>query len=117
MTIESYPSNSGASSFGSLEGCHLLPIAIGIANQANGSKVERPVEIASLVGTFSSSYAHLHLSVADGRGVTAGGHLLDGTLVYTTAEIVIVELTDLSFLRETDPAYGFKELVIRSERK
>jgi predicted DNA-binding protein with PD1-like motif len=45
--------------------------------------------------------------------ILSGGHLLDGNLVYTTAEIVAGEATSLRFTRETDPATGFKELSVK----
>jgi predicted DNA-binding protein with PD1-like motif len=69
------------------------------------------------VGTFSDSSCHLHLSVSDNNGQTYGGHLLDGNLIYTTAEIVLIKLSDLEFSREIDPAYNFKELVVRVKQK
>lgn len=69
-------------------------------------------EIVSLVGTLSADGGHLHLCVADRDGATFGGHLLDGCEVFTTAEVVVAELTDLAFRREPDPATGFNELVV-----
>jgi hypothetical protein len=94
---------------GSLEQLHLR-----YANQQEGVRHEGHFEIVSLVGTFSASAAHLHLSVSDETGKTTGGHLLDGNRIYTTAEIVIAELTDLRFEREADPTYGYLELVIKA---
>ena len=44
---------------------------------------------------------------------TLGGHLLDGCRVYTTAEIVPGEPPALEFRRETDPTFGYQELVVR----
>ncbi len=38
---------------------------------------------------------------------------MNNNLVYTTAEIVIVELSDLEFVRENDPTYGYQELVVK----
>jgi hypothetical protein len=38
---------------------------------------------------------------------------MDGSLVYTTAEIVIGELPRAAFARETDPTYGWRELAVR----
>lgn len=70
-------------------------------------------EIVSLVGTLSANGSHLHLAVADSTGRTIGGHLLDGCRVYTAAEIVLGELPALDFRRETDPAFGYLELVVR----
>jgi len=37
-----------------------------------------------------------------------GGHIVDGCIVRTTAEIVIVELSDLEFRREPDAQTGYK---------
>lgn len=85
---------------------------IRFANQETGLKNQGHFEIVSLVGTFSDSASHIHISVSDPSGKTIGGHLLDENLIHTTAEIAIAELTDLIFLRETDSAYGYKELFI-----
>ncbi len=49
-------------------------------------------EIVSLVGTLSPKKgSHLHMSISDAEGNCFGGHLLEGNLIYTTAEIVIQE--------------------------
>ena len=69
-------------------------------------------EILSLQGTLSPDGAHLHMAVADSQGQTWGGHLIEGCAIYTTAEILIVELTDVSFSRQKDEKTGFAELVI-----
>ncbi|MBC7922173.1 MAG: DNA-binding protein [Ferruginibacter sp.] len=85
------------------------------ANQPTGTLLEGKYEIVSLVGTFSDESAHLHLSISDATGVTVGGHLLEGNLIYTTAELVVGVLPGLAFTREVDPAYGYRELVVRQE--
>jgi uncharacterized protein len=54
--------------------------------------------------------------VSDGSGRTLGGHLAPGTIVRTTAELVVVELHGLRFSRHPDPATAFRELVARSAR-
>ena len=84
-----------------------------LANQDGPSVYRGHFEIVSLVGTLSTNGSHLHLAVADSTGRTIGGHLLDGCRVYTTAEIVLGELPQLAFGRETDPTFGYKELVVR----
>jgi len=94
---------------GSLEKIHLR-----FANQKSGTKRTEYFEIVSLTGTISQSYGHLHIALSDERGNTIGGHLLDENLVYTTAEIAIAELPGVAFDRETDPAYGYHELVVKS---
>lgn len=69
-------------------------------------------EIVSLVGTLSPDGVHLHLSAADDSGAVWGGHLMEGNIVHTTAEIVIMELMDYQFQRVFDAATGYKELLI-----
>lgn len=97
---------------GSLEQVHLR-----YANQEKGTEKKGHVEIVSLTGTFSSTSSHLHMAVSDSTGQTTGGHLLDGNLVYTTAEIAIAELTDLHFGRAVDPTYGYSELDVTPRKK
>ena len=70
-------------------------------------------EIVSLVGTISQDGAHLHFAGSDIDGVTIGGHLTKGTIVNTTAEIVLLELDEYVFTREMDANTGYKELVIQ----
>ncbi|SFQ66364.1 PPC domain-containing DNA-binding protein [Hymenobacter arizonensis] len=83
-----------------------------LANQEGPTVYRGHFEIVSLVGTLSTNGSHLHLAVSDSTGRTIGGHLLDGCVVYTTAEIVLGELPALDFRREEDPTFGYQELVV-----
>jgi predicted DNA-binding protein with PD1-like motif len=83
-----------------------------LANQPNALTRVEKFEIVSLTGTLSPDGAHLHIALSDSIGTTIGGHLLEGSLIYTTAEIVIGEAETLSFKRETDPATTYKELKV-----
>lgn len=83
------------------------------ANQKTGNRSSGFFEILSLVGTFSATACHLHISLANEKGEQIGGHLLEGNEVYTTAEIILVEFPELEFHRSPDPTYGFYELDIR----
>lgn len=67
-------------------------------------------EIVSLVGTFSTTGGHFHLSLANEKGEVFGGHANSGNKIYTTAELIIVEGVDWMFRREQDPVTGYKEL-------
>ena len=88
-----------------------------LANQEGPTEYRGHFEIVSLVGTLSATGgSHLHLSVADSTGRTLGGHLLAGCRVYTTAEIVLVALPELEFVREVDPTFGYKELVVKPKK-
>lgn len=84
------------------------------ANQSSAAVREGHFEIVSLTGTLAAEGAHLHVALADSTGATFGGHLMEGTRVYTTAEIVLVELDDVAFAREPDATYGYRELVPRA---
>lgn len=75
---------------------------------------EERFEIVSLVGTISLDGVHLHASIADARGNVIGGHVSDGCLIYTTAEIVIGEIDGHIFRRSPDEQTGFDELEIES---
>ncbi len=47
------------------------------------------------------------------EGRTYGAHLMDGSEVYTTAEIIFANQPDLRFLRVFDPETGYSELEIK----
>jgi predicted DNA-binding protein with PD1-like motif len=85
------------------------------ANQPGGSGSNGHFEIVSLTGTISTSGSHLHMSVSDSLGRTIGGHLLDGNIVYTTAEIVIGESKSLVFSREKDGTTAWEELQVKKK--
>lgn len=90
----------------------LTQTTLRLANQENPTVYHGHFEIVSLVGTLSTNGSHLHLAVSDSTGRTIGGHLLDGNLVYTTAELVIGVLDNLDFRREPDPTFNYRELTI-----
>ena len=84
------------------------------AGQKDGISINDKFEILSLSGTLSIHGLHLHIALADKHGKTIGGHLLDGNIIYTTAEIVIGEANDLLFTRSTDAITGYPELVVKT---
>lgn len=93
----------------------LTTVNLRYANQETGEVLTGHFEIVSMTGVLSTAGSHLHVSVSDSTGRTLGGHLLDGSAVYTTAEIVLGILPALTFTREPDPQTGYKELVIRKK--
>jgi len=70
-----------------------------------------PLEVVSLVGTFSVDSKHLHVTVADASAKTFGGHLISGK-VFTTLELVLGTIGRVAFTRETDSRTGYRELVV-----
>ncbi|HVF67488.1 MAG TPA: PPC domain-containing DNA-binding protein [Pyrinomonadaceae bacterium] len=95
----------------------LQKASLRLADRSDATGFEGKFEIVSLVGTLTQDGVHLHASISDGTGRTVGGHLVEGCLVYTTAEIVIGEATGIEFRRETDKSTGYKELTIRPRRR
>lgn len=71
-------------------------------------------EIVSLTGTISKDGAHLHIALSDNRLTTIGGHLLPGTKVNTTAEVVIMKFNKYKLSRQMDPVTGYKELEVET---
>ena len=89
-------------------------------------------EIVSLVGTLENSYnpdnedavdneiisyGHIHISIADEDGHVFGGHLMTGCIVYTTAEITLIEIPQLEYRRKPCPLSGYAELSIHTRRR
>jgi len=83
------------------------------ANQEQAVTLEGHFEIVSLTGVFSLEGGHYHIAISDGEGRTYGAHLLDGSEVYTTAEIVLSSFDEVRFLRIFDPQTGYPELDIQ----
>lgn len=90
----------------------LQTASLRLADAKITSHYKGPFEIVSLTGTLSKEGIHLHISISDARGQVLGGHLLDGCLIHTTAEMVLLEALELKFTREPDPQTGYKELKI-----
>ena len=72
-------------------------------------------EIVSTTGTLSPDGVHIHISVSDNKGNTIGGHLKDGCIVNTTAEVCLLTFENIKFNREFDKATGYDELVIKEK--
>jgi predicted DNA-binding protein with PD1-like motif len=86
--------------------------ALRFAGNPSPSFLEGDFEIVSLVGTLSPNGVHLHISIADSQGTVTGGHLNSGSIIRTTAEIVIGESHTHRFLRQADGQTGYLELHI-----
>lgn len=91
----------------------LKQATIRFANRDNHQVFYDRFEIVSLVGTLSTYGIHLHLSISDKNGKTIGGHLVEGCIIYTTAEIVIGSSEEFIFMRTADETTGYQELDIK----
>ena len=75
-----------------------------------------PMEIVSLTGTLCPDGPHIHISLAKRDGSCVGGHLVQGCIVHTTAELVIGEVPEVEFHRPQDSATGYNELSVQPRR-
>jgi len=93
----------------------LTVAAIRFAGKSDTASVAGPLEITSLTGTFSIHGSHFHITVADKNGKATGGHLKEGSVVRTTAELVIGADDSVKYLREKDEASGYMELKVEKK--
>jgi len=80
---------------------------------ADGKKVkswDKPFEIVSGTGTVSVNGCHIHIAISDEDGNVFGGHLKEGCVVNTTAEIVLLVFPDMEYKRVFDEETGYDEL-------
>ena len=89
---------------------------IRLADGETVTAYDEPFEIVSLMGTISENGPHLHISLADREGNVIGGHLMDGCIINTTCEIVLMVLEEYSSYREYDQNTGYKEIVFKEMR-
>ena len=84
-----------------------------LANRNYNNEYDGHFEIVSMTGTVSIHGSHIHVAISDGDGATIGGHLVSGCKIYTTAEIVLLELEDVVYKRELfENDSGYEELVV-----
>ena len=77
-------------------------------------ELNEPLELVSLMGTLSTARTHLHIALAREDLTVLGGHLMEGCIVNTTAEVVLLELDGVRFGAEWDGETGYDELAIVS---
>ena len=92
-------------------GC-LSKLVIRLADGESILEQDGMFEIVSVTGTLSPDGVHIHISVSDEDGNTIGGHLKNGCIVNTTAEVCLTIFDDIKFSREFDESTGYDELVI-----
>jgi uncharacterized protein len=90
----------------------LMQLSLRFAHASDTTVRTGYFEIVSLVGCVDPPRSGAGDPAADEAGMVVGGHLMDGCEVYTTAEVVIGELSGVRFRRELDPTYGYRELVV-----
>ena len=83
-----------------------------LAGRTEPSVFDRDLEILTLQGSLCRSGSHIHITVADAYGAVLGGHLCEGSVVRTTAEVLVARLPQWQLQRAVDPTTGYRELEI-----
>jgi uncharacterized protein len=97
-----------------LSGVGSLKVAqLRLANSSTTNQYAGPFEIVSMTGTLGPDGVHVHLSIADSSGQVIGGHLVEGCIIHTTCELVLMTFLDMTFNRELCEDTGYKELVLK----
>jgi predicted DNA-binding protein with PD1-like motif len=76
-------------------------------------KLDGPLEIVSCMGNVAVDESneviiHSHLVVSNEKGEAFGGHLMEGSYVGVTAELIMVEATDVELKRVFDEKANLK---------
>lgn len=95
-------------------GC-LNKLTIRLADGKSILEKEGMFEIVSITGTLSKDGVHIHISVSDESGNTIGGHLKDGCIVNTTAEVILTIFDNIKFKRVYNKETGYNELVVKNK--
>ena len=91
---------------------HLSKAKLRMADASTIKNFDCEFEILSLSGTLCQDDVHLHICLSDKNGNCVGGHLKEACIIGVTAEIVLVELDNLSFSRKLDKNTGYDELIV-----
>ncbi|MGB9718627.1 MAG: PPC domain-containing DNA-binding protein [Thermoproteota archaeon] len=98
------------SAIGTLEKCRIHRVTSKkLPPEVEYVDIDGPLEINSVSGVIANGRLHAHISVSNGKG-TYGGHLEPGSRILYLAEIVVAEITGVSFNRVPDMATGLSLL-------
>ena len=79
-------------------------------------EIDQPCEIVSLNGTVSEQRCHIHIAISKEDLSTVGGHLVEGCIINTTCELVLLELDGWRCGVEQDSETGYDEIVFEREK-
>lgn len=96
----------------------LTNVTLRFANDKKFTTLSGYFEIVSLVGTVDKDGGvHLHISLGREDGSTISGHLVENNvIIFTTIELVILELKDYIFQREPCNLSSYDELVVKKRQ-
>lgn len=95
----------------SVVGC-LKEVVIRVADGISVFHDINSFEIVSMTGTIAKNGVHFHVALSGIDKKTIGGHVKEGCIVNTTAEIVLLEIDEYMLERVYDEKTGYDELVV-----
>lgn len=90
----------------------LRPAKIRLAGVSDPVELEADWELLTLSGSIAPGASHLHAALSNQKGEVVGGHVAYGSLVRTTAEVLVCLLDGWTFSRAADAQTGYAELVV-----
>jgi predicted DNA-binding protein with PD1-like motif len=90
----------------------LRPAQIRLAGASDPVELGADWELLTLSGSIAPGASHLHAALSNDKGEVVGGHVAYGSLVRTTAEVLVCLLDGWTFSRLADTQTGYAELVI-----
>ena len=85
------------------------------AGGVNIRSIDCGCEIVSLTGTISNVRNHLHIALAKEDLTVVGGHLVEGCIINTTCELIILSSSEYRIVVEEDESTGYDEAVFVSD--
>ncbi len=84
-------------------------------------EVDGPLEVLNMSGIIfirgKDVFVHPHVTACDANGKMYGGHLMAGSIVYMTCEVIIGEFEGLSMGSKLDERVGHPLLVPRTTKE
>ena len=90
---------------------------VGDASGVTVRHIAEPCEITALQGTVSDQRCHVHIALSREDMTTLGGHLMEGTYINTTCELVLLEQDGWRYGVEQDAATGYDEIVFQEDKR
>ena len=100
----------------SLVGC-MTEARVRDASGVTVRHIAEPCEITALQGTVSARRCHVHIALSREDMTTLGGHLMEGTYINTTCELVLLEQDGWRYGVEQDAATGYDEIVFQEDER
>ena len=89
-------------------------LRVRIADGLTVKEKTQAMEVVHFSGTLTQFHLHAHILGINTQMQTFGGHLKEGSIVHTTMEITLIDVSDeFHNTRTFDESTGYDELVVK----